>query len=146
MDDVLVAVVQSLAQLRAQLRAEHGEDTFFFMDEYGLDDVKKVLRETGDYTSEFSDKWKCRFRFLDFWGTPIAQNHEKFPQQAFLVPYPNKARPWGNYFLVRVPEYMYSVRNTNTPPVLCAIGLLACTGVCIFGVTQQSFKSMWQGR
>ena len=62
MDDVSVTVPKSLAQLREAVMSKNNDNTFLFLDEYGLDDLKRILTPLGTYES-----WKCRLRFLDFW-------------------------------------------------------------------------------
>jgi hypothetical protein len=100
---------------------DHGRAAvFLFLDEYGLDDVKRqaatvmtmaATRAAGSSHSRPSnvfETWKCRLRFMDFWGTPPNQNHEKLAGQQFLVPYPHHARVWDNYFLGYLPVQEYA--------------------------------------
>lgn len=100
---VSVQFVKSIANLKDTLAAPADDFTFLFIDQYGLDDVKRSCKQSGAGGKNVYPEWKCRIRMLDFWGTPANQNHEKLNSLQFVVPYPHFARLWQNYFLGFLP-------------------------------------------
>ncbi|KAG2392031.1 hypothetical protein C9374_013516 [Naegleria lovaniensis] len=40
---------------------------------------------------------KCRYRLIDFWGTPPTQNHHKLNLKQYLTPYPNNYNQFIGY-------------------------------------------------
>jgi hypothetical protein len=99
-DTVLIANMTHLKQALAD------PYSLIFLDEYGMDDLKKMA----------GPKWKdtkCRLRFMDFWGTPSNQNHEGLNQEQFLVPYPDRSRIFGNYFIGLLPALQQMDTNSK---------------------------------
>ncbi|KAL9651034.1 hypothetical protein ABK040_012778 [Willaertia magna] len=92
----------TLQQLQKSNLSEQNIYHLLFIETYSFQDLLNNIFNIKDNSHIWHDhfsKFKCRYRILDFWGTPESQNHEKLNLKQYLIPYPNKYNQFIGYIV-----------------------------------------------
>ncbi|KAF0980458.1 hypothetical protein FDP41_013672 [Naegleria fowleri] len=80
---------------------EHSVFHLIFVEMYSFDRALTMRNspsrcDTDRFCLHFRDH-KCRYRIIDFWGTPPPQNHHNMHLKQYLTPYPNNYNQFIGY-------------------------------------------------